>query len=1042
MAPFLRSWPLGLLFPLLLLLALGQHSCQNRKYLRAHSNPKHKKRRVYEEQLLVSNTIKLNKKKNKDRADGALLCADSILVPQQSYELSAEQQELFAYELFYTLRQKPNRKILFSYPFLWIHNRAKEKRIKYVYDRNYRHLDENGQWKKGGIRPDSLNFVQTTDSSYFKDNRWRKFLRNKVGEAPSIFDSAEAKYAALSMQNYLIQQGYLDAKVGYQVEYNRYKAKVNYYYSTGRPLLIDTVIFESKDPQIHKILQQTKYKSKLKAGNPLAKSAFLEEKTRLTYEIRNQGYQEFNWNYIAFEADTVNADTLDFKGRPSKSPRANIYVNVLPPSDSSLHQQYSIHNVFIVLDEPRLEIHKSSRSYQMDSSYVVLRPPNKGHRQLYRSELYEGDSLNYWTLFGQGEENLLARISNQKNRSILVLAGGKFPYLLRLSLKEKAPKNAEWGKIEQIARNEIKISFPKKENKKSFYQNRIKQQFYAENPLNGKIYKLSFHPYRQRFIRKSYQEVQEISPTDIHIHTVLRKPAKTAETDSIKMAKDIAKRKKQNFIIKDAAISRNVQLTNGSIYNFDAGKESIDRISDLNVFNFPRLEYVPSKSGQANELDAYVFMQKAPKLQLGVDTEVNTGSNNLGAAVNLSARNRNIFRGGESFAFNVESGIDFQIRNRDSVLNSTEGFLSWVNLLDISTGFELKFPRMLGFRNWTLGVDKPNSKINLNYNYLQQASDFRISSFDASFSYNWQKGKHQSFSWSPLQVNLTLEPQLDATFSERLAESNLGLWLSLQERYFIPASNFQYSRSNIRIAKNQLGYFRALLEITGSSVWLLDQINGNNDIQFFGIPYTQYSKVDLDLGHNWRIAKKYSLASRLMLGAALPYANSNRVPFSRQFYLGGPSSMRGWNMRYLGPGRIRAEPGAEFQLGDIRLEMNTEFRFMLNSWIGGALFADAGNVWLMKGIERDFAGYPYSPAENGAIGWDFWQELALDAGIGIRLDMSFFILRLDLAMQVRNPAGFDVTDENGQIQRYGADGLPVYWNWGRLNWVLAVGQPF
>jgi outer membrane protein assembly factor BamA len=181
-----------------------------------------------------------------------------------------------------------------------------------------------------------------------------------------------------------------------------------------------------------------------------------------------------------------------------------------------------------------------------------------------------------------------------------------------------------------------------------------------------------------------------------------------------------------------------------------------------------------------------------------------------------------------------------------------------------------------------------------------------------------------------------------------------------------------------------------------------------------------------------------------MAGAAVPVFGSARVPYSRQFFLGGPSSMRGWAMRQLGPGRIRSEDDAQFQLGDIRLEMNLEYRYRINTWIGTAFFVDAGNIWYAKKYSTNSNQIPYSVVEDGVFNANFMNELAMDIGTGLRFDITFFVFRVDLAIPVRNPAGFSIKDSNGFVSYTNDKGFPNYWkfDWRNPNVVLAVGYPF
>lgn len=1040
-----------LYIPVVFIFLMGLGACQNAKFLEAHSKATNKHKRVFDEYLVVKNRIEINKKKKNKKKNGPILCADSVLVNVQNHEIASDIAYSIYSDLYAMLRQKPNKVFLWGRPFLWAHNVADTLKIKYVYDPNFSYTNDSGLVVKGGIRPDTLNIKKVIatehgDSIVYKKGRLRKFFMTKVGEPPVIFDSTESRITARSMQNYLIQKGFLDAKVGFIADIKRYKARVSYYYFTGAPLLIDTVIFESVDPAMKKIMEEVKPQSALKAGNPLDKSAFMLEKTRLTQEVRNRGYYHFDLNRINYAADTVNVTKPDTLTKNKKdgiveSKRAAIYVIILPESDSTVnHTQYFIRDVYIVPDPPERPIHALKRKYPMDTTFVVLRPPRKKQEvsHIFSTALMEDDSLAHFRLERKGERRILTDISKEKTKSIMVIANGKYPYWIRLKKYNGTEEETLTGAIVEEGNEKLTLTVPVEKNK-SYYKYPHATNVLVNNPLDNSLYWVKIKPYRRRFVRNSYKKDYMIEEGDISVHIILRKPAKTVEIDSIKAIKDIAQKKKDYFVLRDQVLSQNVLINSGSVYNYDAKKETERRLSELEIFKLPRVVYTESASGVPNELDAYIYAQKSKKQQAGIETDFNTSNAYLGWALNLSYRNRNLFKGAELLVWNMEGGINFNFNPNADTFGLETGLARWINLLDINMGVSLYFPKIIGFRNWSLSVDNPKTKIGLNYHYLQQSSDFRVSSFDASYSYEWDmKKKVHSFSWSPFMLNvIPIEPYLNPDFESRIKQSNYALWVSLKDLYFIPGTNFTYQFSPKSKKGEHFFYLKTFGETAGNTAWAADAINPDDPLTFFTVAYSQYIKADFDLRYSWKMAKKHTIATRLLVGGAIPYGNSSRVPYSRQFFLGGPSSMRGWNMRHLGPGRVRPESGAAFQLGDLRLEMNAEYRFMFNTWIGGALFVDAGNIWLTK-AEAAPTAFPLSPGPTGVISKDFLSELAMDVGVGVRADMSFFVIRVDLAFQIHNPAGF--IDASGND--VGADGLPIYWKWGRGNWTLAIGYPF
>jgi hypothetical protein len=1032
-------------------------ACNSPKlFLKSHSDLNNKRKKVYDEHLLVKNSILINKAKLNSKKNNPIVCADSVLIYPQNYFLESDLSSNLYYDMYAMLRQKPNRTFLLSRPNLYIYNLSDTMKVKYRYDKKFSWERAAGDWVKGGIKADTITKIRNK----YKPQKFRKFLMKKIGEPPVIFDATKAEQTARSMQNYLIQKGFLDAKVGYKVNLKNYRAYVTYHYSTEKPIIIDSVVFQSEDPTIASIMNELAPESDLKKGEPMDKTDFQLEKTRLTSEIRNRGFYNFNWNYINFFADTTNAskvDVVEYKGLFGKQKsklmgeqgekRVQIYVSVNSPSDTvKSHTQYSIKNVYIVLDEPKIELHKYSRKYEMDSSFITLRPPRKKVEisHLYKSNFQQYGKKISLNIYANGDMDIFSEIKNELGRDVLLISGAKHPYWFSMKKIKNGSASFAQGSMEQKTLNSLQLNFETDKNK-AFVKSSVNYKFKVINPVDSVKYLVELSPYKRRFIRNSYKTFSEIDPEDIPIQIVLRKSAKSLETDSLKKIKDLTKKKKENFIIKDNVISRFVEIKSGSLYTYNAGSETVKNLSELEIFRFPRVEYIPSKLGTKNELDAYVYMQKAKKKSFGVDLDLNsmTNSSSAGLALNVNFKNRNIFKGAEIFLFNIEGGVNGSRSRARANSGKVEGLIGWIDLLDVNSSVNLVYPKIIGFRNWTLSVEKPKTRVSLAYHYLQQSIDFRVSSFDAQYGYDWQRknGTHK-FSFNPFMLNFTLEPILDPGFEVRLKESNFALWASLKEQFFLPGINFTYTFTPKLNRKHSL-QIREFIETTGNSAFIYNLIT-QKDLELFKTTISQYYKSEFEIRYTYKAAKKHILATRLIAGAAVPVYKTSRVPYSRQFFLGGPSSMRGWAMRQLGPGRIRSEDGAQFQLGDIRLEMNLEYRFMFNTWIGSTLFADVGNIWYAKNYNIFTPQIPYSNIEDGVFNADFINELAMDIGTGLRLDFSFFVIRFDLAVPIRNPAGFSRKDQNGFVNYTDDKGFPIYWkfDWRNTNFVLAVGYPF
>ena len=497
-------------------------------------------------------------------------------------------------------------------------------------------------------------------------------------------------------------------------------------------------------------------------------------------------------------------------------------------------------------------------------------------------------------------------------------------------------------------------------------------------------------------------------------------------------------------LFKPLFLSRAIMVKQGELYHFDRMRQSLRNLTELDVFRFPRIEYLPSISGQPYELDCHVRVRPAESQVISPDLEFNTDNANLGFALNLNYRNRNIFRSGEAFIVNMEGGLDFNPRGlSDSARqnNDNRGIVQWINLLDINSDVGLSFPRFLGWPQAGLRpyISNPRTRLLLGYRYLQQSTIFRVSSFLGRYGYEWNSRIRHQFVFNPFLLNFTLNPQLDPTFRQRLERSNRALLASLQERFFIPSSDFTYTYSTVDKGGTSTWFAKGYFESAGNFTSLVDLISGQSSLQFVGIDYSQYLKGEFDIRRSRDLNRLNSLVGRIHGGVALPLGATveRGIPFSRRFFLGGPNSMRAWNIRHLGPGRLRPVEGAEFQLGDILLEINLEYRRKLNSWISLGIFADAGNVWLMYPQKTANLNFPRARPEEGVFNLRFYEELALGAGLGLRLDFSFFIFRLDYAAQVINPAGYELLP-SGEYRIFNTKP----WLANRSNWIIAVGYPF
>lgn len=905
-----------------LLLCILMSSCGNRKFLKSHSKSVEKPRvRIFDEYMVAKNQINFLK---------------------QKYKIQEDSENLY-YEMSSIIQQVPDRSVIKGFRQM-VYHLNDTLSIPYKFDR------------------DSLKILP--DTVRRKSNGLQRWLHQKVGYGPVVMDTAKTRTTVKNMRAFLNQKGYYNAEVSSHVDYKNHRAFITYNIKTGMPILIDTVVLLSKDTLIKDILEQMKPLTFLKPGVRASVESMNKERGRLELAIKNRGYFEFTKNYIVFRIDTVNARKVApksgglFNSNPEQGePRANIYVEVLPYSDTSImHSKYKVCNVLITPNEYILKAYKV-RKIKKDSFFIVERTLKDREKRIV---LKEGD-------IQLPEDTLI------KKKTI----GGKE---LRI----------------------VKRSLP-------------------------------------RFKKITLNNRSEIQENDKLVHIILRKIVRNKDGSPV-----TEYQRRQTYFIRDKVISDAIPVEIGQLYSYGLEQEARRNINILNVFLAPRVEYVPSSNGQPYCLDCLVRMQRGEKQGVGGDFEINNNNTNvssLGVAAFGTYQNKNIFKGAETFEVAISGGLDFKLTGRDSFDNNF--WKQAVNLFDVSAEASLYFPRFLGFPflKKVFKMEDPKTKVSLGYRYLQQSTDFQISSFYTKIGYEWKRGPYHAFTWNPAVINITLQPVLESGFEALLRQNNRALYESLSASYLIPSMDFSYSFSSPTAGiKGGSWYFKSSFEMSGNLVYLLDQVvDPNSRLQFFGIDYSQYFKTDFDIRYSYKIGKYHSIVSRLMLGIIIPYGNSEdtEVPFVKRFALGGPSSMRAWLLRYIGPGEQASVNGAEFQVGDLRMEFNSEYRFMFNSWIGGALFLDVGNVWLLNSTSTPTT-VPQQNPKTGVFTERFYEQLAIGAGVGLRVDLSFFIFRLDFGVQLREPQGYGLK-ENGTMQ---------YWNFepfklaNRSNFVIAVGYPF
>lgn len=486
-----------------------------------------------------------------------------------------------------------------------------------------------------------------------------------------------------------------------------------------------------------------------------------------------------------------------------------------------------------------------------------------------------------------------------------------------------------------------------------------------------------------------------------------------------------------------------IYLKKGDLYKYDNHDKTSKRIGKLNVYKFVSLKTNPVTTSNAdtNWVNYNIYLTPSKKMELSGNGAVNyisgdnaIGADALGLFLNGTYRNKNIFRGGQQLSLNAGYGIESPL-NTGTLIDFANSFTQ-----DVRVQADLRFPP---FSN------NANLRVSTAYNLVQRFQQYNYNLFNAELGIDWARTPNETVTLNPLSINY-LAPTIDPDFQRLILDDNPLLDRSFDPQLVVGgnyALTFNWQNENVNTSKS----LRANFDFSGNLLWLIDQVIAPDAPFVFGgdsITYSQYSLMELDFRYFKTYNRDITLAFRLNPGIGYPYANSinSGLPYVKQFFAGGNNSIRAWRVRQLGPGGapndfptdsalINVTP---YQTGDFKFVMNFEGRFDLDvifAGLEGAIFTDMGNVW---SLTDDSDNRIKMLSVNNYFD-NFLKRWAIGAGLGIRYDFSFFILRIDYAWRIRRAYSAN-GDDNDLSQYWEFKHEPIRLNNGRFN--LAIGYPF
>ena len=487
----------------------------------------------------------------------------------------------------------------------------------------------------------------------------------------------------------------------------------------------------------------------------------------------------------------------------------------------------------------------------------------------------------------------------------------------------------------------------------------------------------------------------------------------------------------KKLFLRPGVIDSHNRIVSGKLYSNRDVMSTYSSLSRLGILKYSNIRFVEHLENDSAYLDAFVSLSKNKNKMLSFQVEGTNSAGDLGAAASVTYTHRNLFKGSETFTIKVRGAYE--------AVTGLEGYAN-NNYTEYGVESSLDFPEFM-FPFLTSDFKKKvnaKSEVSIKYNW-QIRPEFERTLASAAWSYRWNSGRRANHRLDVLDINYIYMPYRSNTFIEYLNymdEVNPLLRYSYEDLFIVRLGyTYTYNSAGVttqQTAKKSSYSIRFNIEESGNLIYGFSKLihkkpSDGESFRMGNISFAQYVKTDFDFAKNIMIDDRNSLVFHIATGVAIPYGNSKSLPFEKLYFSGGANSVRGWSVRSLGPGRYHGNSGSLDYVnhtGDIKLDLNVEYRTHLFWKLNGAAFIDAGNVWTLKSRYTD---------DTGQFAFNrFYKEIAVSYGLGVRFDLDFLILRFDGGMKAINP------------MESGADRFPVIKpDFSRdFAFHFAVGYPF
>lgn len=441
--------------------------------------------------------------------------------------------------------------------------------------------------------------------------------------------------------------------------------------------------------------------------------------------------------------------------------------------------------------------------------------------------------------------------------------------------------------------------------------------------------------------------------------------------------------------IRPSVLIQSTHIVPEDFYSDRAVERSYSSLNSLSAIKYMDISF---RESGTDKLDAFIILTPNKLQSISADVEGTYSAGYWGLGGNINYGHRNIFKGSETLSLRGRAAYEYQGRDQ--------------NAYELGGDVGLEFPTFLlpfATRDMKRNI-RATTEINGSYSYRNRPKEYTGIVTGVGFKYNWSERFEVKHNFDVLNVSYVYYPFISPEYRAYLSTSPYFVYNF--QNHLIMRTGYSGSYSNFRPLQPLRNYstLNYGIETAGNLLYGINNLfNSTKDdegtFKIFGIRYAQYVKTDFNLTRYQIFDKNNRIVYHAGVGVALPYGNNNLIPFEKRYFSGGANSVRGWTAYQLGPGTFRSKGGYidyNTQMGDIRIDLNMEYRTKLFWKLDGALFLDAGNVWTIREYDSQPGGvFRFS---------DFIGQLGVAYGGGIRADFSFFVLRLDLGLKLHNPA--------------------------------------